>query len=415
MDKNNINLIFTLAWRSLWKNKRRTILTLTTIVVGCMMIVFMNAFAKGGHDAIINDAVSSNTGHIQIHEKGFWNNKGIEYAFKPTKKLMKKIVNDKRIQGYSERLYAGGLISNKDNTFGIVVQAVNPNLEKSVTNIYTKIKKSGRYLNSDDLKSAVIGETLAKNLDAKEGSTVTLVSQGFDGSIAADEFKIVGIFKSGNPEYDKTVMFIPLKHAKDLFNSMGYINSIALKIDNTDDISSVKGDLKDFFKGQKIEVMAWDDLMPELVQWIIMDDAGAYIFIALLYVVVAFGVLNTVQMSIFERIREFGVMLAIGTRPKQVLAIVITETSFIALIGTALGIILGSALSYYFQVNPIEVGQYSKELAVWGVSATTMGASLTFRNIFWTSILTLFFSIVFSIMPARKASALNPIRAIRQL
>jgi len=415
MDKNNRNLILTLAWRSLWKNKRRTIITLLTIVVGCLMIVFMNAFAKGGHDAIINDAVAANTGHIQIHEKGFWDNQGIETAFKPSAKLLQKIKGDKRIKGYSQRIHAGGLISHKDNTFGVSIQAIDPQFEKTVTVIHKKMRKDGRYLNMEDTKSTIIGETLAKNLDAKIGSTLTMISQGFDGTIAADEFKVVGIFKSGNPEYDRGKIFIPLNYAKTLFSMSGYINSITLRVGDTEDIYPIRNELKTFLKGKERDVMAWDDLMPDLVQWIVMDDAGAIIFIALLYLIVAFGVLNTVQMSIFERIREFGVMLAIGTRPKQVLAIVITETTFIALIGTFFGIILGSALSYYYQVNPIEMGQYAEEFAVWGVSTTTMGADLSMRNVVWTTILTISFSVLSSILPARKAAALNPIRAIRQL
>jgi ABC-type antimicrobial peptide transport system permease subunit len=165
----------------------------------------------------------------------------------------------------------------------------------------------------------------------------------------------------------------------------------------------------------RMEVMAWDELMPELVQFIVMDDVSGYIFDFILFMVVAFGVLNTIQMSVFERTREFGVMLAIGTSPSQVVSMVMVESLFISLIGVALGLALGAALSWYFYVNPFDYSDYAREMSVWGMNTVMFPAVMTAANAAVTSLVTLALALLFSVMPALRASRLRPIEAIRQL
>ncbi|HOW82904.1 MAG TPA: ABC transporter permease, partial [Spirochaetota bacterium] len=162
-----------LAWRNVWKNKRRTVLTLLTIVVGCGMIIFMNAIATGGHEQMITDAVEINTGHIQIHEKGFWENQSIDYAFVPDDDLLKMLSTDERIAAITKRVNAGALLSFGNNTYAAMVQAVDPEYEKKVTVIHEKILEGGRYLNVSDRTGIVVGKVLAKNLGVAVGDEVS--------------------------------------------------------------------------------------------------------------------------------------------------------------------------------------------------------------------------------------------------
>ncbi len=155
--------------------------------------------------------------------------------------------------------------------------------------------------------------------------------------------------------------------------------------------------------------------MPELVQFIIMDDVSGYLFDLMLFLVVAFGILNTIQMSVYERTRELGIMKAVGTTPGQIIALVMTETLFIAVIGVVLGITLGAGISYYFTVHPIDYSQFAEEIAVWGITTTIFPATVTIANIMVTGVLTLVVSILFCIFPARRASRLHPVEAIRHI
>jgi len=242
-----------------------------------------------------------------------------------------------------------------------------------------------------------------------------MLSQGLDGSIAAENLIIVGIFKSGNPEYDRAMAIMNIAQAKETFSMMGYINSLVIRLKLTDYMEDVRKEIRDRVDQEGIEVMGWDELMPELVQFIVMDDMGAYIFDFILFMVVAFGILNTIQMSVFERIREFGVMMAIGTRPEQVRAMIMYEAFFITAFGIVLGLVLGSSISYYFTVNPLDWSAYAEEIKVWGVNTVVFPARVTAMNLMVTSGLTFLLAMIFAMFPARRASMLNPIEAIRHL
>ncbi len=411
----DLTIVILLAWRNVWRNRRRTVLTLLTILVGCGMIIFMNAIAKGGHDQMIEDAVSVNTGHMQIHENGYWENKTIDYAFQISPRLLEMIQNEPRIAGYSPRVHTDGLLSFRDTSAGAMIQGVDPEMEREVSNIHTKILPGGRYLKSSDRKSAVMGEILAKNLGIKPGDSLTLISQGFDGSIAADKLTVAGLFRSGNPEYDRALLIMPLAQATETFSMMRFIHSLVLRLHDPSATGPVRESLEQAVDGEQIEVMGWDRLMPELVQFIVMDDVSAYIFDFILFMVVAFGILNTIQMSVFERTREFGVMLSIGTRPGQIVSMVLVESFFISLLGITLGLLAGYGISRYFQFNPIDYSNYADEMAVWGISTTMFPADATLLNMGITAIITMALALLFSIFPARKASKLNPIEAIRHL
>ena len=409
------NIITMLAWRNVWRNRRRTVLTLLTILVGCTMIIFMNAIGKGGHDQMIEDAVSLNTGHIQVHEKGYWDNRTVDYAFEATPELLEKARSDPRVAGYSLRVHADGLLSFRNTTAGAMIQAVDPAMERKVGSLHARILPGGRYLLPDDRKNIVMGEILAKNLGLGVGDTFAMISQGFDGSIAAEKLTVAGLFRSGNPEYDRALVVMPLAQAKETFTMMGFVHSMALRLHDPSRTGEVRAALLKTVDRERIEVMGWDELMPELVQFIVMDDVSAYIFDAILFMVVAFGILNTIQMSVFERTREFGVMLSIGTSPGQVVSMVLVESFFIALLGTALGVLSGYGVSLYFKYNPIDYSSFSEEIAGWGISTTMFPADATALNLGMTALITMALAMLFSIFPARRASKLNPIEAIRHL
>ncbi len=410
-------ILLAMAWRNLRRSKRRTILTLLTILVGCAMIILINAFNKGGHDEMIDDAVSMNTGHIQIHEAGYWGNMSVDYAFQPSATLIRAIETDPGVVHHAKRVHAGGLIAVGNHTRGVLIQGVDPENETKVTELHQKILPGGRYFTPQDYDRVIIGSALAKNTGVGIGDAIALVSQGFDGSIAAERLTVVGIFKSGNPFLDRELVLTPLSLAEQMFSMMGFYHAITIKIEDISQsgavvarLTSVEGDGK-----TETEVMGWDRLMPELVQFIVMDDISGYIFDFILFMVVAFGVLNTIQMSVFERTREFGVMMAIGTRPGQIRSLVLIETIMIALMGIVLGTVVGVATSYYFECNPIDFSAYADEIAVWGMTTTLVPADATVANILTTGIITFACAVIFSIFPARRASKLKPVDAIRQL
>ena len=408
-------MILYLAWRNVWRYPRRTILTMLTIIAGCVMILLLNSLATGGHDQMIDDAVASGTGHIQIHEKGFRDNQSLEYALLPDDKLIAELKKEKKVRGISKRIQNAGLISYIDKTAGVIIQGIEPEEEKNITIISQRILRGGRYLTSGDSLHIIMGETLAENIKATVGSTISMISQGFDGSIAAEKLEIVGLFRTGNPEYDRSLILMPFTRAEQSFSMMGYINSIVIRLNESRFTDEIKKVLAEKIHGEGLEISGWDELMPELVQFIVMDDFSAYIFDFVLFMIVAFGIYNTIQMSVFERTREIGIMLSIGTSPGQVRSLIVYESFIITVIGLIPGMLIGSLLSIYFQHNPIDYSAYAKEITVWGVTTTLFPARLTALNLSVTCTLICISSLIFSFFPALRASRLNPVKAIRHL
>ena len=404
-----------LAWRNVWKNKRRTVLTLLTVMVGCAMIIYSKAIHKGSFEQMIDDAISAKTGHIQIHEKGFWENMSIDYAFIPGEAMIRALDTNPDILAYSRRVHAAGLVSGGGSTEGALIQAVDPAAERRVTRIHSCILPGGRYLVPGDKKNVIMGETIAKNLSIKVGDSLSMISQGFDGSFAADNFIVVGLIRSGNMEIDRSLIVMTLDEAMERFTMMGNVSSIAIRLKDGARTNAVRDELRKSIGAGNREIMGWEELMPEMLQMISFQDVTHEVLYYILFLIVAFGVLNTIQMSVYERIRELGIMLAIGTRPGQVRLMVLIESVFISMMGIALGIILGTAISYYFTIHPLDYSSYQKEMEAFGMTRTFIPAKIELIDLVSTSLAMFLLSIVFTFFPALRASRLRPVEAIRKL
>jgi len=409
-----IKLISDLSWRNVWRNKRRSFLTFLTIMTGCALIIFMRSFQNGSYSQMIEDSITPQIGHIQIHEKGFWKNRTLEFAFKNDSEMIKKIRGMKSIKAVAPRIHAGGLLIYRDSSAGAEILAIEPEHEKSITTMHNFILPGGRYLQNGDTRSIVPGYTLAENLGVKTGDIVSLVSQGFDGSIAAESFTVRGIFKCPNIEYNRSLALVPFAEGVRTFSMGDYISSYVIRADDIDAVSEVSTAIKQM-SGPELEVMTWDELMPEIMQFIAMDRASTHFYVFMLYMIVAFGILNTIQMSVFERMRELGIMISIGTSRGRVLAMIVTESFYITVIGIAAGLICGALISWYFSIYPMDFSGYKAEMELYGMSTLLYYAKMRYYDFFVTGAITLILSMIFTFFPARKASRLSPVRAIRHL
>jgi ABC-type lipoprotein release transport system permease subunit len=410
--------IAALAWRNIWRNRRRTLLTLLTTVAGCGMIIFNNALFNGGTGAMVEDAVALNAGHVQICEKGFHENRTTDFAFVPSRELLSLLDGMKKrgtISGHTPRIEASAMVSSGEATEGAVVQGVDVASAQGVISLHTKLLPGGRQLAPGDRDAILLGEVLAKNLGVTPGSSVNIISQGFDGSIAAARLEVKGLFKTGNPAFDQALAIIPQETADETFAMMGNVNALVVRLAPGTDAAAVAAALRGTAGAANIEVITWEKLIPEIVQFVVLDNIAGYIFSFILFVVVAFTVLNTIQMSVFERTKEFGVLLSIGTSPGRVFSIIMLESVFITLIGIALGVVLGLGVSAIVERHPFDYSRFAAEFAVWGVYTTVYPAKATALNVAVTSILTFVLAVLFSIFPARRAMKLKPVEAMRHL
>jgi ABC-type lipoprotein release transport system permease subunit len=409
-----ILLIAGLSWRNVWRNTRRSFLTFLTIVAGCTLILFMRSLQNGGYEQMIEDSIAPVTGHMQIHEKGYRKNLTLEYAFKNDSSMIEAIRQIDGIMGISPRIYTGGLLIFKDSSAGSEIYAVDPECEKKITTLHNYILPGGRYLEAGDIRSIVLGNKLAENLGAKTGDTVSILSQGFDGSIAADSFIVRGIFRSPNAGYNRGLALIPLAQGNETFSMNNFISAYVIRADETSSVDNLEGEIKKITR-EELEVVTWDRIMPEVLQFIAMDRVSSHIFVFILYMIVAFGILNTIQMSVFERIRELGIMLSIGTSPVRIFSMVLIESFIISVIGISAGLLCGWALSFYFTIYPIDFSGYQAEMEIYGMSTLVYYAKIKSYDFIVTASIILFLSLTFTAFPAGRAAKLNPVRAIRHL
>ncbi len=347
-----------LAWRNIWRNPRRSVLTMAAVAFATLLLVFMLSWQFGSYATMINASVRIHTGHLQVQAKGYRQDRDIRKVVEHPKEVGRILGKTPGVKAYTYRAEAFSLASSKDRTYGVLVTGIVPDREAAVSTVAKTVRK-GSYLASGDTDRALVGSLLAENLRVGVGDDLVLLGQGRDGSIAATAVTVKGIFNSGQDEIDRSVVQVPLGYFQDVYDMRGAVHSAVAVCGSLDDVAGAKTAVARALKGVKntppLVALDWQELNPGLLQAIKMDLVSGFIFYLILIVVVAFSILNTFLMAIFERKREFGVMMAMGTTPGRLTRMLIYESTAMTLLGAAAGIAGGSLLTAYFQFQGIVV------------------------------------------------------------
>ncbi len=405
-------MLLKLAWRNIWRNKRRSLITLAAVVFATVMAIAMRGIQKGTYALNIRSVVELFSGYLQIQDKKYLDNPSLTSSFVIDKNINETLKTTKGVIGYAPRVYADGLISFKDNSRGVAIFGINPAKEKDVTT-FTKNIHSGKFFTSDSSNQIVVGDQLLKNLDAKIGDSIVLLAQCYDGTLGNQKYKIVGTVKLGVPELESSVIFMGLKSAQSLLSMGNRVNVIAIKIDGLNHINDIDQTLSNKITNSRLRVLSWSKINPELEQSIQMDNISGIFFLGILIVIVAFGILNTVLMSVMERFREFGVILAIGMPQVNLTYLVYVETIIITVIGLILGNALGVIINTYLIFHPITFGGEIKKLYEIYHFLPQIKSTLNPSIFFNVSISILIISILSCLYPAYKVYKLEPLKGIR--
>ena len=346
-----MGIVFHLAWRNLWRNRRRTWLTAGAIAFSTILLVGWIPIQFGTYDIMINASLSVFPGHAQIQRPGYQDKPKIRNAIDNAEQLAQSLRGSNSLyDGISVRAQAFALLSSGTRSYGAQVVGVQPNYEGGTSSIPGLVKQ-GRYLSNIDAQELVIGSALARNLKLNVGDEVTLLGSGKDGSVAAAILPVVGIFESGSNEFDRFFAEIPLHTFQDIFSMGRSAHTIAIVGRTIEDQSQLLAALnKAIHSRRDVVVLGWEQLLPGMKEAIQVDKTSGFIFYAILIAIVVFSILNTFLMSVLERTREFGLMLALGARPKRIASLMILESAMLTLIGLIIGMIIGTALVYWAHV-----------------------------------------------------------------
>jgi putative ABC transport system permease protein len=404
-------MLLRLAWRNIWRNRRRTYITAASILFAVLFASFMESMQRGAWDNMISNQVNYYLGYIKVHDKGYWDDQTIDRAFN-YEAIADKMPDDlEQIKVMVPRIESFALASTGETTAGALVVGIDPEKEDQMTGLKNRIT-AGAYIKLEE-EAALLAEGLAKNLNLKTGDTIVLISQGYRGVNAAGKFPVKGIVKFPSPELNKQLVYLPLPTAQYFYGADGLITSLTYKLDSERDIPAVKSAITSRLDTSAYEVMDWEELIPDLVEARQLDQAGNVVVYVILYVIIVFGIFGTILMMIKERQYEFGVLVSIGMKRWQLAITTWIEVILMALLGAISGIVASIPLVLYFSVYPIRFyGKYVEMLEKFGFEPIM--PTLFQWDIFFTQALLIFLvTAVMALYPVFKIQKLKPVKAMR--
>lgn len=400
-----------LAFRNIFRNKRRTIITEISIVIGLIVIIFAGGLLRDMEIGWRDSLIFSDIGHIQILAKGLKDEGGIKDSIKDSRVITEKLNKYSNIKGYTERIDLNGLASTGEDTQMFIGNGIDPDTQLKVLPEAASKITSGRYLKHSDINGAVIGEGLAKKLKVKLGDTLTLATNDKYESFNAVIVTIIGIATIDETFVNDHFIALHIDNARALAGYDPFETSkIILTIDKTDDALNFSKILsRDLRPQNMVEVFSWHELAGMFNQVVALFSSINVILIIILLILTLVGIMNTILMSVFERTREIGTLMAIGSAPRQVHIIFILESLFIGLIG----VIIGVALGILINLSIIGLGGLRLPPPPGQISGISLSPLILPWRILSVSLLVLFTSVLGALYPAKHAARQRPVDALR--
>jgi putative ABC transport system permease protein len=410
-----MKMLAKLAWRNIWRNKRRSAITVTAIFFAAFLTIVLVGVSEGTWEHNVETSVSMFSGFLQIQREGYQDNPSLQAMYPFGEDLERILIEDPQVTGYAPRVYAEGLITYGGNSYGAAIFGVDPEFEPTVSRFHERIV-AGDFISPSEPDKIVIGERLMRNLGASTGDTVVVVAQGADGSMGNMKYRIGGAVRFGAEEADMMTLLMHIEEARELVVAYGSVHVVAIALSDVRDMTGVRERLQrevDDTGSGSLVVLTWEEVMPDLKQAMEFDRVGDTIFLFILIVIVAFGILNTLMMSITERFREFGVLLAIGMPQGTLVRLIAIETAFLVLTGVIAANLAGYGVNYYFYHNPIPIGGDMADIyAYYGFDPIIVWAKHLRINAEAT-MMVLAVSAFVSIFPVLKVLRLEPLKGIR--
>jgi len=404
-------MIRTIAWRNVWRSKSRSLIMITAIAIGLFAGVFTMAFMQGAVDARIESATKSELAHLQIHAPQFLEDNNIQYYISGSKEILNKIESENLVVAASRRLIAEPFVMAAHGTGGGKLLGVDIENEKRVTDISEHLIE-GTYLEkSSRMPPVVVGQKLAKKLQLKIGSKINVQLVDLDGNLSSKGYRVSGIYKTTNTGFDESHLFVTYD---DLRTQLGMddntAHEIAVLLENGDEASLVKPEIQKVVGNN--DVQTWKEISPEMSLLTDSMNQYMYIFIMIILLALCFGIINTMLMAVLERIKEIGMLLAVGMNKRKVFFMIILESTMLTITGGLLGILLGTVATKYFETTPINVSMFAEGLEKYGYGSQIY-TSLQPETLITIGVLVIVTGILSAVYPARKALKLNPAEATR--
>jgi len=406
-------MIFKIAWRNIYRNKKRSLITITSVFAALLLIILMRALQFGFYDKLIETVVESYAGYVEIHADGFWDNQSLDNSMMVDQQLLDDIQSVEGVENIVQRLQTFSLISVGEKTKGGVINGVNLSEEQKITDWNKKMVSGSFDLRDNEI---IIAKGIAEFFEISENDTLILYGQGYRGMMAAGKYPVKGVIDLKNPDLNKIGLFMTMESVRNYVSSDEISTHIIIDKEKYYNEDKIVEDLG-LILPDDYEVMTWKETLPEIEQTITADSAGGLIMAFILYVIVVFGMFGTVLMMTEERKYEFGVLISVGMSRIRLFGIILVETIILSMVGVVLAVMVTYPISIYYNINPIDMA------ILMGDGANQMIEEMGFSpmipmSISWDiplshSLVIFIFSLLISIYPAIKISKLNPVKSMK--
>jgi len=417
-------LMLKIAFRNIFRQRRRSILTALSMFGGFVLAAFFIAFSDGTYNDIIDTFTRNQMGHIQIHQSEYLDHPTLYRTIDDVKSIEDILSQVQKVDSWAPRLYSAGLAAVGEKSAGARIIGIDPVKEVQTTKFDEKIIAGKMFTPASH--EVILGKGLAKLLKAKVGDEAVIVSQAADGSIANDQYKIAAIVNTGDEMGDRASFYLPLATAQELMVLENRIHEIAITVDSLHDVAPVNKVLENKISAlesqsvpangtqsenqRSLSVEPWQVFARSFYIAMKADQEGMWITLLIIVLVVAVGVLNTVLMSVLERRREYGVLKAVGTKPGQIIKMVLMEVNVMALVCIVLGTGAGLLINYIFSIHGIALPD---PMTYGGMKFEQMFTEINARSFYIPAITVLLSATLVSFLPALKAAHTDPARSMR--
>ena len=400
-----------LAWRNIWRNPRRTSVILVAVVIGVWSMIFLGALNRGTVEGMIRNAIATLTGHIQVHQKGYRDDPAIENSIQQPEQVQRALeASLPPGASWTARIRVNAVASNARHYSGVTLVGIEPLSEAQVSFIGGAISE-GRYLKEDDGNAILVGAAFLEKFETRLGRKLVLMSQDSHKNIASQAFRIVGIFKAEMDSTEKQLVFVNRTAAQKMLMLGNGVSEFAVFLADEDQLAKIDSELTAALPPDRYDVDTWRDLLPIMTALLRIMDGFIYIWTFVTFVAMGFGIVNTTLMAVFERMREFGILKALGMRPWRIVRGVLTESFILLLMG-----MLGGNLLAFLTTLP---------LAHSGIDLSALAAGVEYagmtriiypvidpHDILVANLIVLLLGLLVSLYPAIKAARFKPVEAM---
>ncbi|MFO7768617.1 MAG: FtsX-like permease family protein [bacterium] len=413
VDRGGILLDAGLAWRNIWRNTRRSVLFLLAVTVGLFGLLASLGLMNGFSAQMVESALGTHIPDVQVNRAGFHTNPVLEHTITRPDRIRTVLDSVEGVRAWAPRVLVQGMAQSSEGSEPVQVVGIDPARERSITVIADRVM-AGSYLDAAEGAGVLVGERLSRRLGLEMGQRLVLLAQSREGDLATAAFPITGLFRTASPDFDRRMVYLGIEDARAMFDLEEGVSQFALRAAEGITPPRLAGRLRQALPGERFEVLPWGEVVPALLRSVELWNLFTYIFFAIVFVAMVFGIMNTMTMAVFERIREFGVMTAMGTRPGHLFRMVLLEAAQLGLLGVAAGYAATGVFMLWLGTTGLDLSVFSDALASLGAGSVTYPV-LPLRDWVLSGLMALFFALLSAVLPALKAARFEPVEALRHV